>query len=157
MMQQPMMQQPMMQQPMQQPSMMQQYGKQITSNPFINFEGGIMKLKSGKNKNFSSVLQNVNTDDLIPIIPEMQQLFTAENISKENPQEFSSDVNYGQEPKIMDRGLINNSNIPNFISGNNNQNPLPTNITNSAISSLNGIRGGGSNKKSHKHFFLTKN
>jgi hypothetical protein len=172
-MQQPMMQQPMMQQPMMPQNMMQQNMIQpnmmqqpimnhsmgaFNSSPYVSFEGGMTKLKNGKNKNFSSVLKNVNTDDLIPIIPEMQQLFTAENISKENPQEFSSDVNFGNEPKIMDRGLINNTNIPSFISGNNNQNPLPTNITNSALSSLNSMRGGNmSQKKSHKHFFLTKN
>ena len=161
MMQQHMMQQPMMQQPMmnmmQQPMMNHSMGS-FNSSPYVSFEGGITKLKNGTNKNFSSVLKSVNTDDLIPIIPEMQQLFTAENISKENPQEFSSDVNYGNEPKIMDRGLINNTNIPSFISGNSNQNPLPTNITNSALSSLNGMRGGNiSQKKSHKHFFLTKN
>ena len=61
----------------------------------------------------------------------------------------------------MDRGLINNTNIPSFISGNNNQNPLPSNITNSALSSLGGLRGGSvselKKKKSSKHFFLTKN
>jgi len=166
MMQQPM--QNMMQPPMQ--NMIQPGLSNLgSSSPFVSLEGNlnnVMKLKSGKNTNFSSILQNISDKDLIPIIPEMQGLFTAENISRENPQEFSSEINMGREPKIMDPGLINNSTIPSFISGSNNK-PMPANITNAAFSSLNGMRGGSSTtlepsklekKKSvKKHFFLTKN
>jgi hypothetical protein len=149
------------------PGMMPQmgnYGMQ-PNNQFMNYEGNVLKLKNGKNTNFNSILENVNSDDLIPVIPEMQQLFSAENISRENPQEFSSEINMGSDPKIMDPGLINNSSIPSFISGTNNK-PMPANITNAALSSLNGMRGGNfstlepsklEKKKSlKKHFFLTK-
>jgi len=140
------------------PGMMPQmgnYGMQ-PNNQFMNYEGNVLKLKNGKNTNFNSILENVNSDDLIPVIPEMQQLFSAENISRENPQEYSSELNFGNEPKIMDRGLLNNNNIPSFISGSGVNNPLPANITNQALSSLNNLRGGNNDFKKKKHFFLTK-
>jgi len=61
------------------------------------------KLKSGKNKDFNNFLKNVGTDQLIPLIPEMQQMFDLNQF--EQNQVFSSD--HGNQPKIMDQGVIN--------------------------------------------------
>jgi hypothetical protein len=65
---------------------------------------GSAHLKSGKNNDINNFLKNVGTDQLIPIIPEMQQMWDINQF--EQNQIFSSDNN-GNQPKIMDQGVIN--------------------------------------------------
>jgi hypothetical protein len=67
---------------------------------------GMVKMKQGTNSNFNQIFQNLNKDGLVPVLPEMQQYFDLNQISKMPQKEFSSEVQYGNEPKIMDSGLL---------------------------------------------------
>ena len=73
---------------------------------FLN-GSGMVKMKAGTNTNFNQIFSNLKKDSMVPILPEMQQYFDMNQIANMPQKEFSSEVQYGNEPKIMDSGLLN--------------------------------------------------
>jgi hypothetical protein len=76
------------------------------------------------------IFKDISKEGMIPVLPEMQQYFDLNQIASMPQKEFSSDIQYGNEPKIMDSGLLNQ----NF--GMKKQLPL---ISDPALASIAGI------------------
>jgi hypothetical protein len=72
------------------------------------------KQKTGSNKNFNSIFQNLNKGQMIPLLPEMQGMFDINTIAQQQAQamnqgqiDFSTEEPNGSEPRVMDMGLMN--------------------------------------------------
>ena len=76
-------------------------------DPNVMNNSSMIKMKSGTNNNFNQIFENISKEGLIPVLPEMQQYFDLKQIANMPQKEFSSEIQYGNEPKIMDSGLLN--------------------------------------------------
>jgi hypothetical protein len=100
-----------------------------------NDDNQIAKLKIGKNTDMNIVMNNINDDEhMIPIIPEMQQMFDINQyINNQQPQNNEHEnYNYSGQPQIMDQSIINMANagklplpILNGINHNSGMNQMP--------------------------------
>jgi len=69
------------------------------------------KQKNGTNNDINSLMQNLNEDQLIPILPEMQQMFDINQLEAQQQQAFNRGTlpidNFNGQPQIMDQSIIN--------------------------------------------------
>ena len=67
--------------------------------------------KIGANNDINSILQRVNDEQLIPILPEMQQMFDMNQLEAQQQQAYQKGTlpidNYNGQPQIMDQSIVN--------------------------------------------------
>jgi hypothetical protein len=109
---------PMMQQQMQQ-QMHQQIQQQMQQTP--QSKANIMlpandlpmgnRQRIGVNNDINGILQNLNEDQLIPVLPEMQQMFDMNQLEMQQQQAYQRGQapidNYNGQPQIMDQSIVN--------------------------------------------------
>jgi hypothetical protein len=70
-----------------------------------------IKQKNGTNNDMNALLEQLNEDQLIPVIPEMQQMFDINQLELQQEQAYqrgqASVENYTGQPQIMDQSIIN--------------------------------------------------
>ena len=101
-------------QPMQQMQPMQSLSN-IQNNPNIMLPSADLpmahKQKIGMNNDMNSLLQQLNEDQLIPVLPEMQQMFDMNQLEMQQQQAYQRGQapidNYGGQPQIMDQSIVN--------------------------------------------------
>ena len=102
-------------QQMQQTQQMQQPMAGIQNNPNIMLPSADLpmahKQKIGTNNDMNTLLQQLNEDQLIPVLPEMQQMFDMNQLEMQQQQAYQRGQvpvdNYGGQPQIMDQSIIN--------------------------------------------------
>jgi hypothetical protein len=69
------------------------------------------KQKTGTNNDMNTLLQQLNEDQLIPVLPEMQQMFDMNQLEMQQQQAYQRGQlpmdNYGGQPQIMDQSIVN--------------------------------------------------
>jgi hypothetical protein len=109
---------PMMQQQMQQMQQMQQTQQQtpqVQNNPNIMLPSADLPMahrqRTGTNNDMNALLQQLNEDQLIPVLPEMQQMFDMNQLEMQQHQAYQRGQvpidNYGGQPQIMDQSIVN--------------------------------------------------
>jgi hypothetical protein len=67
--------------------------------------------RTGTNNDMNALLQQLNEDQLIPVLPEMQQMFDMNQLEMQQHQAYQRGQvpidNYGGQPQIMDQSIVN--------------------------------------------------
>jgi hypothetical protein len=77
----------------------------------LNSKYSMGQQQQGVNRNMNSLLQKIDENQLIPILPEMQQMFDYNQLEAQQQQAFQQGLipsdNFNGQPQIMDQSIIN--------------------------------------------------
>lgn len=164
-----------------QPQSQLQNQAQVETKPNIMLPSNelpmVHKQKMGTNNNINALLQELNEDQLIPVLPEMQQMFDINQLELQQQQAYQRGQapidDYTGQPQIMDQSIFNmarSGKVPlPFLNNMQMSNPMSMNVPITGNIFEAGFQGIGQNKQAKqptqqesklkgggKNFFLKK-